>query len=150
MKVAIHKGIRIAVLTRDEHCPPHVHVDGAGWKCTFEFSFWHDSVTLDEVQGNVKTAVLEELRQVVESPQNIRNARVLWWRTMKDICVTNKYWDHDKVEVIDGKLGKANMPTIESAIFDEGSYSTILKLSDDQDPLILKLSDDQGPLEIEP
>lgn len=94
---------------------------------------------LDEVEGGVKRAVLEELRQVIERPQNLRKARELWWRIMKDICVTNKYWDHDKVEVVDGKLGTENMPTIESATFNESSYSTILKLSDDQDPLEIEL-----------
>jgi Domain of unknown function (DUF4160) len=42
MKVGQYKGRRIAVLTRDEHCPPHVHLDGGDSSARFEFSFWHN------------------------------------------------------------------------------------------------------------
>ena len=41
MKVCSHKGLLIAVLTRNEHCPPHVHVGSANWDARFLFSFWH-------------------------------------------------------------------------------------------------------------
>ena len=45
MKVGQYKGRRIAVFTRDEHCPPHVP-DGGDWSTWFEFSFWHNGVSL--------------------------------------------------------------------------------------------------------
>ena len=46
MKVCSHKGLVIAVLTRNEHCPPHVHVGAARWDARFLFSFWHNGVRL--------------------------------------------------------------------------------------------------------
>jgi hypothetical protein len=46
MQVCMHSGILLAVLTRNVHCPPHVHVGSDKWEARFEFSFWHDSVTL--------------------------------------------------------------------------------------------------------
>jgi hypothetical protein len=140
MKVCTYNGIRIVVLIRDEHCPPHVHAGGDGWKTTFEFSFWHDSVKLGEVKGtSPKTSVLETLRRVVEQPQNLRKARELWWQAVSTVCLTNKYWDSANEEVIDGKLAVNDMPTVESASFDQSRYSTVLKLSDDEDPLEIML-----------
>jgi hypothetical protein len=49
--VGQYKGRRIAVFTRDEHCPPHVHLDGGDWSARFEFSFWHNGVSLLDVTG---------------------------------------------------------------------------------------------------
>lgn len=46
MKVCSHKGLVIAVLTRNVHCPPHVHVGTTKWNARFLFSFWHDGVRL--------------------------------------------------------------------------------------------------------
>jgi hypothetical protein len=49
MKVCTHQGLQMAVLTRNEHCPPHVHVGSVDWEARFEFSFWHNGVRLWDV-----------------------------------------------------------------------------------------------------
>ena len=49
MKVCVHRDLVIAVLTRDEHCLPHVHVGTNKWDVRFQFSVGHDSVQLWDV-----------------------------------------------------------------------------------------------------
>ena len=36
----------MVIMLRDEHCPPHAHVDAGTWSARFKFSFWHNSVEL--------------------------------------------------------------------------------------------------------
>jgi len=82
MKVCTHKGLVIAVLTRNEHCPPHVHVGAAEWDARFLFSFWHNGVRLWDVipvQNEPGVIVLEALRQTLKQPAHLRRARELWW-----------------------------------------------------------------------
>jgi hypothetical protein len=43
------QGLAMVVMLRDEHCPPHVHVDGGRWSARFKFSFWHNGVELWDV-----------------------------------------------------------------------------------------------------
>jgi len=75
MKICTYHGLIIAVLTRNEHCPPHVHVGAADWEARFEFSFWHNGVRLWDVipaQNQPTIAVLEGLRQALKNPQHLR------------------------------------------------------------------------------
>ncbi|MHB8201987.1 MAG: hypothetical protein ACYDD9_14385, partial [Acidithiobacillus sp.] len=68
MKVCTHRGLLIAVLTRNEHCPPHVHVGTDDWNARFEFSFWHNGVRLWDVmpiQESPSAGLLEEIRQAI-------------------------------------------------------------------------------------
>ena len=82
MKVCKHAGLTIAVLTRNEHCPPHVHVGTEKWDARFQFSFWHNGVRLWDVmpaQNEPSAAVLEGLRLALKQPAHLRRARDLWW-----------------------------------------------------------------------
>jgi hypothetical protein len=49
MNVCRYKGFSLVVMLRDEHCPPHVHVDAGTWSARFRFSFWHNGVELWDV-----------------------------------------------------------------------------------------------------
>jgi hypothetical protein len=31
MRICSYKGLVMVVMLRDEHCPPHAHVDGGRW-----------------------------------------------------------------------------------------------------------------------
>jgi hypothetical protein len=44
MSVCAHHGLVFAILTRDQHCPPHVHVGTDKWEARFEFGFWDNGV----------------------------------------------------------------------------------------------------------
>jgi len=71
MKVCNYKGLSISIMLRDEHCPPHVHVNTGAWNARFQFSFWHNDIELwDVVPGPDDTATTIRIRLplLVESP----------------------------------------------------------------------------------
>lgn len=131
MKVCTHKGLVIAVLTRNEHCPPHVHVGTAKWDARFQFSFWHNGVRLWDVtpaQNEPNVSSLEELRQVLKQPTNLRRARELWWLGRQTLCLENQQWDIDAEEVAGPKENRPEVRRIKAAWFDPQAYKTVLQL----------------------
>ena len=85
LKVFSHKGLSVVIMLRDEHCPPHAHVDAGAWSARFKFSFWHNGVELWDViplSRRPPTGVLEGLRQSLRQPEHLRRARDLWWRRL--------------------------------------------------------------------
>ena len=142
MKVCTHNGLDIAVLTRNEHCPPHVHVGTEKWDARFEFSFWHDGVRLWDVtpeQNEPKAAILEDLRQVLKLPANLRRAREHWWDSRLTVCLDNQLWDTDAEEVVGPKEKRPNARKILSARFDKQAYMTVLQLMGEGTPLEIEL-----------
>jgi hypothetical protein len=138
MKVCAHRGLVFAVLTRNEHCPPHVHVGTDQWEARFQFSFWHNSVTLWDVvpTKNMPTAsLLEELRQVLKEPPNLKQARALWWTSRQTVCLENQQWDVEQQEVANTKGRRAKALAIQAAHFDAVSYKTVLILAGQKQPL---------------
>ena len=131
MKIFTHHGLLVAVLTRNEHCPPHVHVDSPQWQARFEFSFWHNGVRLWDVvpvQSQPKAAVLESLRLAIKTPEHLRRARYCWWQSMKAVCLVNQAWDNVAQEVVSGQEKRAGARLIQTAVFDAQRYRTILQL----------------------
>jgi hypothetical protein len=132
MKVCTYQGLLIAVLTRYEHCPPHVHVSAPQWEARFEFSFWHNGIRLWDVvpaQQQPKVAVLEGLRQVLKTPIHLKRARVCWWQSMKSLCLVNQLWDEVAQEVVSPHDKRLRAQVIQAASFDEQRYRTILQLA---------------------
>ncbi|MHB1657178.1 MAG: hypothetical protein ACYCSZ_12525 [Burkholderiales bacterium] len=72
----------------------------------FEFSFWHNSVSLWDavpVQNKPTVGVLEDLRQIIKQPANLRRAHEIWWNNLQTVCPVNQLWDTDEaVDVKDG------------------------------------------------
>lgn len=142
MKVCSYNGIDVVVLTRDEHCPPHLHVGTKDWSARFKFAFWHDEVSLWDLDVKKKsptTATLEAMRMLIQNPANLKKARSTWWYVMSSVCLNNKYLDMETYDVVDGKDAKRGMPTIRSSRFDEVRYSTVLRLSNEEEELEFKL-----------
>ncbi len=132
MKVCAYKGLLIAVLTRNEHCPPHVHVGSDKWEARFEFSFWHNGVRLYDVmpaQKQPTVEVLEELRQALKLPIHLRRAREIWWSSSQTVCLVNQLWDVEAGEVVSAKDRRPNAKVVESAHFDAQAYKTVLRLA---------------------
>jgi hypothetical protein len=132
MKVCTYKGLLIAVLTRNEHCPPHVHAGTDKWEARFEFSFWHNGVRLYDVvpvQNQPTAEVLEELRQELKLPIHLRRAREIWWSSSKTVCLVNQFWDVDAGEVVSAKDRSSKAKVVESAHFDAQAYKTVLRLA---------------------
>jgi len=142
MKVCTHKGLNIVVLTRNEHCPPHVHVGTDKSDARFQFSFWHNGIRLREVtpaQNEPNAAVLEELRQVLKLPRQLRRARELWWGSRRAVCLDNQQWDVTSEEVVSPKERRPGAFDIVSAHFDAQGYRTLLQLAGQSSPLEIKL-----------
>lgn len=71
MRLFSYKGFSMVIMLRDEHCPPHAHVDAGTWSARFKFSLWHNSVELWEVVPHSRrppVAVLEGLRHALGQP----------------------------------------------------------------------------------
>lgn len=142
MKVCTHQGLLIAVLTRNEHCPPHVHVGSAAWEARFEFSFWHDGVRLWDVvpvKNQPSAAVLEGLRQALKEPQHLRRARECWWLSFQALCLVNQMWDAQSKEVVSPKDKRQGATLIQTAIFDDLRYQTVLQLKGANSPVEIPL-----------
>lgn len=142
MKVCAYQGLLIAVLTRNEHCPPHVHVGSVDWEARFEFGFWHNGIRLWDVvptHNQPTIAVLEGLRQTLKSPQHLRRARTCWWQSMKSVCLVNQMWDAQAQEVVSPQDKRPAAQLIQAAVFDEQRYLTILKLKGAISPVEIEL-----------
>lgn len=143
MKICTYKGLLMAVLTRNEHCPPHVHVGSARWEARFEFSFSHNGVRLWDVVPVHKqptVAVLEGLRQALKKPANLHHARACWWASVQSVCLVNQCWDGLAQQVVSPQAKAAQgRALIESASFDVQRYCTILQLKGASSPVEIEL-----------
>lgn len=142
MKVCVYRGLLVAVLTRNEHCPPHVHVGSDDWQARIEFSFWHDGARLMDVvpvHRQPTVAVLEGLRLTLKTPAHLRRARLCWWQSVRSVCLVNQAWDGQALEVaaVQDKRGGARL--IEAALFDAERYRTILQLKGASAPVEIEL-----------
>ncbi|MBC3777950.1 DUF4160 domain-containing protein [Pseudomonas sp. SWRI99] len=102
MKVCSYRGLSICIMLRDEHCPPHAHVDAGAWSARLRFSFWHNDVDLWDVvplSRRPPQAVLEGLRQSFGLSAHLRRARGIWWSGMQTACLDNQVWDCESNEV---------------------------------------------------
>ncbi len=142
MKVCSHKGVQVAVLTRNEHCPPHVHAGTPAWDARFEFSFWHNGVRLWDVspaQNEPNAAVLEALRQVLKQSQVLHRARTLWWRSRGTLCLERQHWDAVAEEAVSPQSRRLGTVPIQSARFDPLANKTVLHLTGQPHPLEIEL-----------
>lgn len=142
MRVCSHKGFVIAVFTRDEHCPPHVHVGTSRWDARFLFSFWHNGVKLWDVTPSKNEPcfrVLEELRLVINRRDNLRKTRDCWWRSRSTVCLENMEWSLRPDEVVSPLLDQPQTSKIVKGTYDAYAYKTQLYLAGYVEPLEIEL-----------
>ena len=131
MKVGQYKGRRIAVLTRDEHCPPHVHLDGGDWSARFEFSFWHNGVSpLDVIPdtARVPSQVKSDVIAIIKGRLPV--ARESWMEAIKNTCLENQAWDDAKQYVVKPNLAGRTLVNIQAGTYDPAQRLTVLHLAD--------------------
>jgi hypothetical protein len=131
MKICSYKGLVMVVMLRDEHCPPHVHVDGGRWSARFKFSFWHNGVELWDVIPYARRpplAVLEGLRQELKQTAHLQRARTIWWTRIQTACLDNQLWDWQAEEVLATKRPGSTTYLIESARYELEGNKTLLGL----------------------
>lgn len=142
MKVCTHHGHDLVILTRNEHCPPHIHVGSTKWAARFTFSFWENHVQLWDVvpeQNMPSTSILDALQTTLAEPANLRKARELWWKALGSVCLDNKYWDTKKNEVIETKGRRTNAEQIHSALFHPKTYRTTFLISPSEQEVEIQL-----------
>lgn len=131
MKVCRYRGLSVVILLRDEHCPPHAHVEAATWSARFRFSFWHNGVELWDVvpvSRRPPLAVLEGVRQALKQPVHLLRARDIWWRKLATVCLENQLWDWHSNEVVAVKRVVSTTNMIGSARYEPETNTTRLSL----------------------
>ncbi|CRL50454.1 DUF4160 domain-containing protein [Pseudomonas sp. SIMBA_041] len=132
MNVCRFKDFSLVIMLRDQHCPPHVHVDAQTWSARFKFSFWHNGVELWDVVPHSQrppSAVLEGLRQALRQPAHLQRARGLWWRKLCTACLDNQLWDWESNEVVVMKRLASTTYLIGSASYEPEVNKTLLSLT---------------------
>lgn len=132
----------MVIMLRDEHCPPHAHVDGGTWSARFKFSFWHNAVELWDVvphSSRPPVAVLEELRHALRQPAHLRRARGIWWDKLHTACLDNQLWDWESNEVVVMKRLASTTYMIGSACYEPEENKTLLALIGAQEGVEIEL-----------
>ncbi|SDT21837.1 DUF4160 domain-containing protein [Pseudomonas prosekii] len=131
MRLFSYKGLSMMIMLRDEHCPPHAHVNAGIWSARFKFSFWHNSVELWDVVAHSRRpplAVLEGLRQALRQPAHLRRARGIWWDKLQTACLDNQLWDTQNDEVVMMKSVASTTYMIGSSYYEPEKNKTLLVL----------------------
>ncbi|RLU08993.1 DUF4160 domain-containing protein [Pseudomonas prosekii] len=131
MRLFSYKGLSMMIMLRDEHCPPHAHVDAGVWSARFKFSFCHNSVELWDVVAHSRrapSAVLEGLRQGLSQPAHLRRARGIWWDKLQTACLDNQLWDTQHDEVVMMKSVASTTYMIGSSYYEPEKNKTLLAL----------------------
>ncbi|WP_192559054.1 DUF4160 domain-containing protein [Pseudomonas allokribbensis] len=142
MKVCSYKGLSVVIMLRDEHCPPHAHVDSGAWSARFKFSFWHNGVELWDVvplSRRPPIAVLEGLRQSLRETVHLRRARRIWWTRLQTACLDNQWWDGDSNEVAVMREVTNATFRIGSAFYEPEENKTLLALVGAQEGVEIEL-----------
>lgn len=87
-------GLYVELWTRDEHCPPHVHVEkeGVAWEARLAFSFIGNTVRLmdvDPIEDAPSTRMIDRIRTAIAS--NLPKCRAEWWARVGTCCVDNRW-----------------------------------------------------------
>ena len=80
--------------TRDEHCPPHVHVENeeVPWEARLAFSFIGNAVRLmdvDPIEDAPSTRTIDRIKAGITS--NLPRCRAEWWARVSTCCVDNRW-----------------------------------------------------------
>ncbi|MBF0306116.1 MAG: hypothetical protein HQL41_10770 [Alphaproteobacteria bacterium] len=128
-------GAAKAVLrSRDEHCPPHVHVGhkGEGWEAKIRFSYVDDSVSLMEVypmRGRPSVATINAVMAEVRADLAI--CRSAWSAVVGDLDLVNRWFDvpaQGKVALLARRTKEAKR--VRSASYDAGRDIVTLRFED--------------------
>lgn len=93
-KIADFDGITIRVLTRDEHCGPHVHAlhEGDGWELKIFFSYADDKIIEVELAIGAlpKQKVIQKCMDAVID--KLDECRKQYWEGVgKECCLVNQH-----------------------------------------------------------
>ncbi len=98
-------GLSIEVLTRDEHCPPHVHVmhRGEGWEIKVYFSFaehGQGSYRVEAVAHGGMPSIGRVNTVINLIARGRRDCRRKWWKYLATVCLRNQWLEVDATGVV--------------------------------------------------
>jgi hypothetical protein len=87
-------GLYVGPRTRDEHCPPHVHVENEAvpWEARLAFSFIGNAVRLmdaDPIEDAPSMRTIDRIKLAIAS--NLPRCRVEWWVRVGTCRVDNRW-----------------------------------------------------------
>jgi hypothetical protein len=87
-------GLHVELRTRDEHCPPHVHVENEAvpWEARLAFSFVSDAVRLmdvDPIDEAPSTRAIDRIKAAIMN--NLPKCRAAWWAKVGTCCLDNRW-----------------------------------------------------------
>lgn len=87
-------GLHVELRTRDEHCPPHLHVENeeVPWEARLAFSFVSDVVRLmdiDPVEDAPGTRTIDGIKAAIAT--NLPRCRAGWWAKVGTGCLDNRW-----------------------------------------------------------
>jgi hypothetical protein len=87
-------GLYVELRTRDEHCPPHVHVENeeVPWEARLAFSFIDNVVRLldvDPIEDAPSTRTIDRIKAAIVS--GLPKCRAEWWTRVGTCCVDNRW-----------------------------------------------------------
>ncbi len=125
MAIVTIGNVDVVVMTRDEHCPPHVHADCSpeGWSARYKFFYTSDDLEFwDFKPDNPKRAPsksrLDEIGMAIFP--HLSKVRKRWWEVLGRVCLDNQYviQTADGIEVIYDKRRRKGVPQVQSATYD--------------------------------
>ena len=86
--------LHVELMLRDEHCPPHVHVDDQTslWEARFAFSFVSDNVILmdvDPIEEAPNTRTIDRIKAAIAA--NLAKCRAVWWEKIGTCCLDRRW-----------------------------------------------------------
>jgi hypothetical protein len=124
----------VELLLRNEHCPPHVHVENekVPWEARFEFSFVSNAVRLmdiDPIQDAPSIKTIDCIRAAITA--NLVKCRKEWWERIGDCCINNRWMclTEDGELAILGKRDK-DATQIRAVVYDVGKKELTVSLKD--------------------
>lgn len=87
-------GLHVELLLRDEHPPPHLHVEDeeVPWEARFGFSYVTDTVRImdiDPVEAKPSRKVLDRIRAAITA--NLARCREEWWNRIGTCGLDNRW-----------------------------------------------------------
>jgi hypothetical protein len=87
-------GLFVELWTRDEHCPPHIHVENEAvpWEARLEFSFLTNAVRLmdiDPIAGAPTARTIDRIKAAIAA--NLSRCRSEWWTRIGTCCLDNRW-----------------------------------------------------------
>lgn len=140
MKICSVNGTDIVIFTRNEHCPPHVHVSIKNCDLRLEFSFVHNDVRIWDATPDKNMPKLREIERLcveMKKKDNLSRARKTWLSIIGHICLKNSYLMslQDELSIDEMYLDKK----IANAVYDTDKNVTILTIEGISDTIEVEL-----------